>query len=217
VIIIRNIFSRAGWLCLSILTVFVLAACMSPITPVASETAIPHEVPKKPNISSRFQGHAQHNDVRFEQLSVEQGLSQSSVFSIVQDRSGFLWFGTQDGLNRYDGYHFSLFQHDPDDPTSLSSNNIRTLFVDKSGTLWIGTDQGLNQFDDQTGQFERIPERSSNFGQLSGSEIDAIGMGENGIVWVGTDGGVDAIDLVNNKTGHFAFVGYPAGYSNLTG
>jgi len=170
---------------------------MSPITPVASETAIPHEVPKKPNISSRFQGHAQHNDVRFEQLSVEQGLSQSSVFSIVQDRSGFLWFGTQDGLNRYDGYHFSLFQHDPDDPTSLSSNNIRTLFVDKSGTLWIGTDQGLNQFDDQTGQFERIPERSSNFGQLSGSEIDAIGMGENGIVWVGTDGGVDAIDLVN--------------------
>jgi ligand-binding sensor domain-containing protein len=59
--------------------------------------------------------------------------------SIVQDRKGFLWFATQDGLNRYDGYSFKVFRHNPDDRHSISDNSINTLTIDSAGVLWIGT------------------------------------------------------------------------------
>ncbi|MFT4929437.1 MAG: hypothetical protein ACI8WB_005570, partial [Phenylobacterium sp.] len=84
---------------------------------------------------------------RFDRLSVEHGLSQSSVLSIVQDRKGFLWFATQDGLNRYDGYSFKVFRHNPDDAHSISGNSINTLTIDSAGVLWIGTlGGGLNRY-----------------------------------------------------------------------
>ena len=81
--------------------------------------------------------------VRFERISLEQGLSQNSVVSILQDRQGFMWFGTQDGLNRYDGYRFRVFKHDPDNPVSLGNNYIQTLYEDRDGVLWIGTRGGI--------------------------------------------------------------------------
>ena len=77
--------------------------------------------------------------VRFERFSLEDGLSQNSVLAMLQDRQGFLWFGTQEGLNRYDGYTFTTFKHDPDDPNSLSMNSILALYEDREGILWNGT------------------------------------------------------------------------------
>ena len=86
--------------------------------------------------------------IRFEKMSIEQGLSQSSVYSIYQDSRGFLWFGTEDGLNKFDGYNFTVYRHNPDDPLSLSDNTILSIFEDKSGELWVGTyGRGLNRFD----------------------------------------------------------------------
>jgi ligand-binding sensor domain-containing protein len=72
-------------------------------------------------------------------IGLEEGLSDTHLRSIIQDRDGFLWFGTADGLNRYDGYQIRIFAHDPKDPRSLGSSFVSTLTLDRSGNLWVGT------------------------------------------------------------------------------
>ncbi len=92
--------------------------------------------------------------IKFERISIEQGLSQSSISCILQDSQGFMWFGTGDGLNRYDGYEFTVYKHDPANPYSPSSNRITTIFEDKDKRLWVSyQDGGLDQYDPQTGHF----------------------------------------------------------------
>ena len=81
---------------------------------------------------------AEAMSLRFEHLSRDDGLSQSFVYTIVQDPQGYLWFGTQEGLNRFDGFGFKVFAHNPDDPASLSDESVRVMIRDRSGTLWIG-------------------------------------------------------------------------------
>jgi ligand-binding sensor domain-containing protein len=78
------------------------------------------------------------NDIRFQRLSPGSGLSQTRVEWLVQDKVGFIWFGTQYGLNRYDGYKSKIFKHEPDRPDSLSCVYVRSLFVDRGGILWVG-------------------------------------------------------------------------------
>src|SRR5512135_2343428 len=77
--------------------------------------------------------------VRFEHLSSKDGLSQNAGLDIFQDSRGYLWIGSQDGLNRYDGYSFKVYKHDPEDPTSISHNSILKITEDENGILWIGT------------------------------------------------------------------------------
>jgi PAS domain S-box-containing protein len=95
--------------------------------------------------------------IRFTRLSTDEGLSQTKVSQIVQDDQGFMWFGTQYGLNRYDGYNFKLFVHDARNPNSLSGVYIRALFKDRDGALWVGCDQFLNKFNRATETFTRYP------------------------------------------------------------
>ena len=83
----------------------------------------------------------------FTHYQVENGLSNNAVLCSAQDQMGFMWFGTKDGLNRFDGYSFKVFHSDPDNPNGLGSNFIRALFVDKTGRVWVGTDQGIYIFD----------------------------------------------------------------------
>ena len=98
--------------------------------------------------------HAQHSypstslaeRIRFERLTIEQGLSQNTVLCILQDYKGLMWFGTGEGLNKYDGYGFTVYKHNPLDSTSLSANYIETLYEDRSGTLWVGTSAGAQSF-----------------------------------------------------------------------
>ena len=79
----------------------------------------------------------------FDQLTIEQGLSQSTVQAILQDRDGLMWLGTKDGLNRYDGYNFVVYRHDPERPsTTLSDNDVHTLFQDSDGGIWVATAGG---------------------------------------------------------------------------
>jgi len=92
----------------------------------------------------------------FEQMTSEQGLSQNSVSCIIQDSTGFLWAGTESGLNRFDGHNFVVFQPEPGNPNSISDNIINTLTLDKTGTLWIGTSNGLNKYEDSTASFTRF-------------------------------------------------------------
>ena len=91
--------------------------------------------------------------IKFERVSSEHELSGSSISSILQDPKGFLWLGTDDGLNRYDGYTFTVYRHRPGDVTSIIHNDIHALLVDRSGKLWVGTPNGLDLFDEATEQF----------------------------------------------------------------
>ena len=90
-------------------------------------------------------GHALVNDLKFTHLTTNDGLSQGYVTAILQDRRGFMWFATRDGLNRYDGNTFVVYKNNPNDPGSLSSNFIQDLIEDDHGYLWIATNTGREQ------------------------------------------------------------------------
>lgn len=90
----------------------------------------------------------------FRTISVEQGLSQSTVFAIEQDTMGFIWMGTQDGLNKYDGYSFTVYRPDKNNKNSLQSNYIRSLLTDEQGMLWVGGNEGISSYDYKTGLFK---------------------------------------------------------------
>ena len=89
----------------------------------------------------------QASTIRFDRVTVGDGLSQNVVLAIAQDWWGFMWFGTEDGLNKYDGYQFAVYKHDPADDATLSDNFISTIYEDRNGDLWIGTRNGLNRLD----------------------------------------------------------------------
>ncbi|MFT4924231.1 MAG: signal transduction histidine kinase/ligand-binding sensor domain-containing protein [Phenylobacterium sp.] len=142
---------------------------------------------------------------RFDRLSINHGLSQNTVYSIVQDRKGFMWFATMDGLNRFDGYEFKIYRHDPADPTSLSENNLRSLHLDSSGTLWVGTiGGGLNRFEPQTDSFTRFKHDPSNPHSISHDGVRAIYEDDLGILWFGTlGGGLNRFDRKTERFEHF--------------
>ena len=95
-------------------------------------------------------------DLIFEDFQVEDGLSQSSVLAITQDAQGFMWFGTTDGLNRFDSRIFKIYKSELEDSTSLSSSHIHSLFVDKDDQLWVGTGDGLNLYDGDKDNFSSV-------------------------------------------------------------
>ena len=139
--------------------------------------------------------------IRFEHISLEEGLTQSSIYCILQDSRGFLWFGTEDGLNKYDGYTFTHYRHVPDDPHSLSHNHVWTMIEDDEGTLWIGTNGGgLNRFDRDTEQFTQY--RGGNSSRdVSGDFIRTIYQDREGTLWIGTEG--DGLCRFDRAKEHF--------------
>ena len=142
--------------------------------------------------------------VRFEHLTSEDGLSQNAGLDILQDRRGYLWFGTGDGLNRYDGYSFKIFKHDPEDPTSISHNSILELTEGKDGTLWIGTwGGGLNRYDPVTETFTRYQHNPDDTSTLAEDNIYSILEDSDGNLWVGTLGGLDRFDPDTSTFEHF--------------
>lgn len=129
---------------------------------------------------------SQHN-IRFHKYSLEHGLSQEAVFAILQDRRGFMWFATQEGLNRFDGYTFRVFYHDPDGTNSLSHDAVYTMIEDHQGMLWLGTDGGgLDRFDPVMETFTHFRKDSH---QLSSDRINIVFEDRDNVLWVGTDGG----------------------------
>jgi ligand-binding sensor domain-containing protein len=142
--------------------------------------------------------------LKFEHFSVAQGLSQSSVHCMLQDRQGFLWFGTGDGLNKYDGYSFAAYKHEAGDSTSISADWVLSIYEDRSGTLWIGTfSGGLNQFDRATERFTRFVHDPNNPHSLSDNKVNAICEDHTGTLWVGTEHGLNRFDRVTKTFTRF--------------
>jgi signal transduction histidine kinase/CheY-like chemotaxis protein/ligand-binding sensor domain-containing protein len=140
---------------------------------------------------------AQQKNIRFEHLGTSDGLSNSNVISTLQDRRGFMWFGTRDGLDKYDGYSCTVYKNSPGDPTSLSNNVINSIKEDKNGVLWIGTwGGGLNKFDPQTNIFTSYKHDPNRTNSLSNDLINKLCIDSRGILWIGTEGGgADAFDI----------------------
>lgn len=140
--------------------------------------------------------------VAFEKLSLAQGLSQSIVEGILQDRRGFLWFATEDGLNRWDGHRFTVFRNVPGNARSLSYNDLKCLIEDRAGMLWVGTfEGGLNRFDPATGNVTRFRFDPADPASLPANTVRALREDRDGRIWVGTQGG--GLARLDPATGRF--------------
>ncbi|MEM7353830.1 MAG: two-component regulator propeller domain-containing protein, partial [Acidobacteriota bacterium] len=137
---------------------------------------------------------AQTPAVRFEHLSTESGMSHSAVYAIEQDRQGFLWFGTHHGLNRYDGYRFRVFLHDPEDPDSISANLVVAVVEDAQGELWVATAGGLDRFHRGEERFIHYRHDPQDPHSLSSNEIDTIFEDRNGRLWFATLNGLNRLE-----------------------
>lgn len=146
--------------------------------------------------------HGQYAVPRFSRLSTEDGLSQTTITSIAQDTTGFMWFGTWDGLNRYDGYTFTVFRPSPHDSASISNNSIRAIFVDSRGRVWVGTDHGLNLYHPDKESFTRIFHTPDEPGSLSSDVIRCIYEDAKKRIWIGTRGG--GINCLDNDSLRFS-------------
>ncbi|HJT73482.1 MAG TPA: two-component regulator propeller domain-containing protein, partial [Chitinophaga sp.] len=139
--------------------------------------------------------------LHFRHLTNEQGLSNSTVETIFQDSRGFMWFGTRDGLNKYDGYQMVVYRYNATDSNSISDNYIKYVYEDRQHTLWIGTQNGLNRFNAGRNNFTRFPHQPSNNTSLSHNQVTSIYEDRQGRCWVSTYGG--GLNLFDRATGTF--------------
>ncbi|MCP4154822.1 MAG: SpoIIE family protein phosphatase [bacterium] len=136
------------------------------------------------------------NTLHFKHISTELGLSQNSISCIMQDSSGFMWFGTQEGLNKYDGYTFTVYKNIPGNPNSLSNNQVTVVYEGRRGLIWIGTDGGgMNRFDPVTEEFYRYPFDPNDANSIDNGRIRAICQDRSGALWIGTFSGLSKIVL----------------------
>jgi len=164
---------------------------------------------------------SQTEEYIFRQLTDADGLSQSTIFAMIQDKDGYLWLGTIDGLNRYDGYEFRVYVNDPSDAASISDNFISALYEDSDGFIWVGTVNGyLNSFDKKTEVFKKyfindffstvkspdvnFYEYPLAFSRNQINTITAIAEDNEGYLWIGTWGnGLIKFDKNNNRGIHY--------------
>lgn len=153
--------------------------------------------------------------LQFDHYGLEQGLSQSTVNCIIQDQQGFMWFGTQDGLDRFDGYNFKIYTTDPENPRSPSDRWITALATDEEGNLWIGTRLGgLNMFTPSTGNFIQYRHSADDLASLSSDTITTLLMDKDGTLWVGTP---ESLDKLNLRSGTFTHYYNQPGKPNTPG
>jgi len=144
-------------------------------------------------------------DLRFTRLSLTEGLSQTRVTHIVQDDRGFMWFGTQYGLDRYDGYRYKVFKHIPGDPSSLCGVYVYALFKDRAGNLWIGCDRYLDRFDPQTETFVHYQLDPAAKTGSSGAIVH-ISQDDHGMLWLSTGRGLYRLDPKSAGTDRFQHI-----------
>lgn len=139
-------------------------------------------------------------DLRFERLGVKDGLSNSTVLAVLQDQKGFIWLGTADGLDRYDGNKITAFRHSESDPTTIGGNSIYALLETHDGTLWVGADPGgLNRYDQAANTFTTYLNDPDDPESLSDNGVWSLYEDKQGTLWVGTRNGLNAFDPQTGK------------------
>ena len=158
---------------------------------------------------------SQINNLNFENLTSKDGLSQNSVIKIFQDSRNFLWFGTYDGVNRYDGYNFRIYKSVIDDSTTLSGININSICKDKYGNLWFASlGGGLCKYDRNTETFKRYIYNENFSNSLCSNYIRDLLFDDYGDLWIATEQGLDKF---NTKTEKFTHFSYDSSNSNSLG
>lgn len=154
--------------------------------------------------TSDLHSQALTKNINFEHISIDQGLSHSTVFSIIQDHKGFIWFGTLDGLNKYDGYSFKFYKSNPFDKKTLSNNIVFKVFEDQDNNLWIGTlGGGLNKFDRKEEKFIQFRYSATDTNSISNDNVRSIYQDSKKRIWIGIDSG---LNLFNSKTNSFQYI-----------
>ncbi len=143
-------------------------------------------------------------------------LSNNEVYTVIQDRKGYIWFATGDGIDRYDGYVFKIFRHDPNDPGSLSGSFVRALYEDPEGRIWVGTfSDGLNLYDPNTGSFKHYRHIAGDSNSLISDDIWSLHSAPDGRLLIGTrDSGLDIFDSKTGRFQHFTAGSGPDAPSN---
>ncbi|MFZ1715681.1 MAG: two-component regulator propeller domain-containing protein [Saprospiraceae bacterium] len=143
-----------------------------------------------------------NNEIKFERLAIENGLSNNIAFGLTQDRKGFMWFATLDALIKYDGYTLTRYQNNPKDTNSLGDNIVMSVYEDHTGLIWVGTagGGGVNSFDPQTGVWNRYPHDPKNTNSMGKGSIEGIAEDRSGMLWFGS---TDGLTRYNPKTNRF--------------
>lgn len=144
---------------------------------------------------------ARNDHIRFKRITINDGLSLSSVYSVYQDSKGFMWFGTEDGLNKYDGNNFTIYRPETGNINSLSYKWIELIYEDKNGNMWFGSRGGLSMLDPVYGQFIRYGNKYPSR-KISNDTITCIEQGTDGLLWVGTSSGINGVDATTNRVIH---------------
>ena len=181
----------------------VLMTLSAPALLVGCPLALAQDPPNStPRQFQSIPGPGRSTDLRFGHLTTNDGLSQSAVTAILQDRQGFMWFATREGLNRYDGNAFVVYKNKADDPESLSANRIEDLIEDDQGYLWIATyTGGVNKFDPATERFTRYRHDPGNPNSLVADSVNSIARDRRGFLWFGTE--ASGLDKFDPSTGAF--------------
>ncbi len=138
----------------------------------------------------QFHVNANSNEFKFERYSTDAGLSNNYCLSILQDYSGYLWIGTAEGLNKFDGYNFEIHSSDNFDPKTISHSLIFSLLEDRERKLWVGTwGGGINIYNREKNEFEHIRHFENDPDSLRSDNVMTMVEDNNGFIWVGSDGG----------------------------
>ena len=160
--------------------------------------------------------YSQEQKYIFQNLNSDNGLSQNTVFGLLKDKYGFMWFGTQDGLNKYDGYKFTVYKHIERDHASLPANTISKICEDAEGNIWVGTRvSGLSKYNRQYSTFQNFKEEKNNPASISSDRITALYLDRTNSLWVGSANG---LNVYNAKSGKFKrYFLHPEDKKALTG
>jgi len=171
-----------------------LLVAAPPVAVVAANATAKPDMPAPALLATPF----------FQVLTVADGLPSSHVYKIIEDRRGFVWIGTRDGLARYDGAAFRVWRHDAGDPGSIASNDVPTVYADRDGRIWCGGDDGLSMLDPSAGdRFIHYRHDANDVASLSSNDVWAVTSDADGTIWIGGyGGGVDRLDPASGKIAH---------------
>lgn len=157
---------------------------------------------------SSYASNINASPLKFEHISISEGLSQSYVYDITQDKNDFIWIATQDGLNRYDGKNFVYYRHNSANKHSIADNFIRKLFIDKEGELWVGTNKGLSRYNAILDNFDNFTYKSNDTNSLKDNEVWDIYEDNQGVILVSTAQGLHKFNDANQNFSRIRIRGF---------